>query len=82
MISWAAIIGNELVGPFRVVDSVEITAKLYINIMKEHLEPWHKKENLAFQKKMVFMHDNAHSHSARIATEYWERVFARHGKIM
>ena len=31
---------------------------------------------------MVFMHDNAQSHSARIATEYLERVFARHGKIM
>ena len=78
----AAIIGNELVGPFRVADGVKITAKLYIDFIKEHLEPWYKKKNLSFRKKIVFMHDNAPSHSARIATEYLERVFARHGKIM
>ena len=44
---WAAIIGNELVGPFRVADGVKIIAKLYIDSIKEHLEPWHKKKNLA-----------------------------------
>ena len=79
---WAAIIGNELVGPFRVPDGVKIIAKLYIDFIKEHLEPWHKKKNLAFRKNMVFMHDNAPSHSARMSREYLERVFARHGKIM
>ena len=55
---WAAIIGNELVGPFRVVDGVKMTAKLYIDFIKEHLVPWNKK-NLSFRKKMVFMHYNA-----------------------
>ena len=78
----AAIIGNGLVGPFRVADGVKITVKLYIDFIKEHLEFWYKMKNLSFRKKMVFMHDNAPSHSARIATEYLERVFARHGKIM
>ena len=79
---WALIIGNELVRPLRVADGVKITVKLYIDFNKEHLEPWHKKRNLPFRKKMVFVHDNAPSHSARIATEYLESVFARHGKIM
>ena len=36
---WAAIIGNELVGPFRVADGVKMTAKLYIDFIKEHLFP-------------------------------------------
>jgi hypothetical protein len=79
---WAAIIGNKLVGPFRVADGVKMTAKLYIDFIKEHLVPWHKKQNLSFRKKMVFMHDNAPSHAARITTEYLQSVFARQGKIM
>ena len=36
---WAAIIGNELVGPFRVADGVKMTAKLYIDFIQEHLVP-------------------------------------------
>ena len=34
---WAAIIGNELVGPFRDADGVKIIAKLYIDSIKETL---------------------------------------------
>ena len=67
---WAAIIENELVGPFRVADGVKMTAKLYIDFIKEHLVPWHKKKNLSFRRKIVFMHDNAPSHAARLTTEY------------
>ena len=66
----------------RVADGVKMTAKLYIDFIKEHLVPWHKKKNLSFRKKMVFMHDNAPSHAARLTTEYLQSVFARHGKIM
>ena len=43
---WAAIIGNELIGPFRVADGVKMTAKLYVDFTKEHLVPWHKKKKL------------------------------------
>ncbi|KAF2356825.1 Transposase Tc1-like [Trinorchestia longiramus] len=79
---WAAIIGNELVAPFKVADGVKITAKLYIKFIKEHLLFWYKMKSLAFRKDMVFMYDNAPSNAARITTEYLESVFARHGKIM
>ena len=79
---WVAIIGNKLVGPFRVADGVKMTAKLYIDFIKEHLVPWHKKKNLSFRKKMVFMHDNAPSHAARLTTEYLQSVLGNHGKIM
>ena len=72
---WAAIIGNKLVGPFRVADGVKMTAKLYIDFIKEHLVPWHKKKNLSFRKKMVFMHDNAPSHAARLSTEFFAECF-------
>ena len=78
---WAAIIGNELVGPFRVSDGVKMTAKVYLDFLKKQLIPWYKKKKLAFRKNMFFMHD-APSHGARLTTEYLNSVFARHGKVM
>ena len=59
-----------------------MTAKLYIDFIKEHLETWHKKKDLSFRKKLIFMHDYAPSHAAKVTTEYLEKGFARHGKIM
>ena len=57
---WAAIFGNELVGPFRIV------------------EPWQKKKNFSFRKKMVFMHRlMLQGEPLNIRS-----VFARHGEIM
>lgn len=53
---WDVIVGYELVGPFRVADGVEMTALVYIDFLKEHLTPWHKKKNLAFHKNMGFKH--------------------------
>ena len=76
---WGVIIGNKLVG---VADRIKMTAKLYIDFIKEHLKPWHKKKDLSFRKKMIFMHDNAPSHAAKVTTEYLKMGFARHGKIM
>ena len=37
---------------------------------------------MLFRKKIIFMHDNAPSHAAKVTTEYLERGFARHEKIM
>ena len=42
---WAAIIGNEMVGPFKVADGVKMTAKIYIHFLKEHLITWQKGKN-------------------------------------
>ena len=65
---WATIIGNKMFGPFRVSDGVKMTAKVYMDFLKKHLVPWYTKKKLAFRKKMVFMHDNAPSHAARLTT--------------
>ena len=61
---WAGIIGNELVGPFRVPDGVKLTAVTYIDFLKQNVLPWFKKKPLSFKTKMVFMHDNAPSNAA------------------
>ena len=77
---WARIVGDELIGPFRVAEGVKMTAKFYIDFLKEHLVPWHKKRTLTFRKNMVFMNDNAPSHAARLTTEYLERTLPDIGK--
>ena len=79
---WAAIIGNELVGPFSVSDGVKMTVKVYMDLLKKHLFPWYKEKKSPFRKNMVFMCDNTPFHAARLTTEYLNSVFARHGKIM
>ena len=47
---WAAIVGNELFGPFRVSDGVKMTAKVYMDFLKKPLVPWYRKKKLAFRK--------------------------------
>ena len=37
---WAGIIGDELVGPFRVPDGLKLTAATYCEFLKKALEPW------------------------------------------
>ena len=37
---WASIIGDELVGPFRVPDGLKLTAATYCEFLKTALEPW------------------------------------------
>ena len=50
--------------------------------LKEHLIPWYKEKSVAFQRKMVFMQDNAPSHSAHLTTDYLKKVLVKNGKIM
>ena len=63
---WAGIIGDELVGPFRVPDGLKLTAATYCEFLKTALEPWLDDLPLSRLKRAVFMHDNAPSHAAKL----------------
>ena len=65
---WAGIIGDELVGPFRVPDGLKLTAATYCEFLKTALEPWLDDLPLSRLKRVVFMHDNAPSHAAKATT--------------
>ena len=52
---WAGIIGDELIGPVRVLQGVKITSATYCQFLKYVLEEWLEEAPL---KKVVFMHDN------------------------
>ena len=76
------IIGSEPVGPFRVVDGVKMTANFILTSLRSTSNPGTRRRNCHLEKKMIFMHDIAPCHAAKVTTEYSERVFAGHGKIM
>ena len=79
---WAAIIHDELVGPFRVKDGVKRTAPMPITFLREHWLPWYKKKSLAFRNKMIFMQDNGPSHAAHLTTSFMKKVLVEKGEIM
>ena len=61
---WAGINGNELVGPYKVPEVVNMTSVAYVAFLKEHLEPWFKSKPLSLKRKIIFIYDNAPSHAA------------------
>ena len=52
---WAGIIEGITVRPWRVYEGIQITAETYIEILKEHLEPWFKRSRIAFRRTMMFI---------------------------
>ena len=67
---WGGIIGDELVGPFRVPEGVKLTSVTYCEFLKNVLEPWQDDLPLSQLKKIIFMHDNAPSHAAKATTTF------------
>ena len=70
VVIWAGIIGNELMGPFKVEDGVKIDSAGYSQFLEKNLMPWMKKKSAAFKKKMVFMQDNVPPHASKFTREW------------
>jgi hypothetical protein len=62
---WAGIIDNELVGPVRVPEGVKLTSIAYCTLLETALMDWLETLPLSRRRKVIFMHDNAPSHSAK-----------------
>ena len=71
---WARIIGNELVGPFRVPGGVKMNALTYRNFLQDNFIPWYRSKRPAFRKKIIFMQDNAPSHVALSTVEFKQKA--------
>ena len=69
---WAAILGSELIGPFKVPDGVKMAAFTYTEFLEENLIPQIQLLEPGLQNNFVFMHDNALSHASLMA-----RIFLR-----
>ena len=67
---WGGIIGNAIIGPFRVPEGLKLSSATYCPFLKNSLEPWLDKLPLATLKKIIVMHDNALSHAAKATTQF------------
>ena len=67
---WAGIMGDTLLGPFRVPEGVKLTSQAYIQFLDEHLSPWLYNLPLLRRRQLIFMHDNAPSHAAKATTSF------------
>lgn len=79
---WAGIIGQELVGPFKVPEGVKLTSDTYVKFLKDNFLPWYKRKTRAFKAKMIFMHDNAPSHAAKNTVASLASMGIKKEKIM
>ena len=71
---WAGIIGDRLVGPFRVPEGVKLTSNAYTAFLDNHLSPWLDDLPLSRRFQIIYMHDNAPSHSARATAAFLESM--------
>ena len=73
---WGGIIGNAIIGPFRVPKGLKLSSATYCPFLKKSLEPWLDNLPLATLKKIIFMHDNALSHAAKATTQFDINIFS------
>ena len=62
---WVRIIDNIMFRPWTVFEGIQITAETNIRFLKEHLQPWFKRQRITFRTTMIFMKDNATYRSAK-----------------
>ena len=84
---WAGIVGDELVGPFRVQEGVKLTLHTYCQFLKSFLEPyicWLEDVPLSRLRNLIYMHDNApsHMHAAKATTQHLESIGFKNKTMM
>jgi len=67
---WAAIVGDELIGPFRVPEGVKMNSEAYVRFLTKNFFPWYRAQRRTFKLKCVFTHDNAPAHASRFTREF------------
>ena len=67
---WAGIIGNEVIGPFKVEEGVKLNTVNYCAFLAKNFKQWLQMQNNYRRQKLIFMQDNAPSHASRY-TKSW-----------
>ena len=79
---WAAIVGDQMIGPFRVEDGVKLNSEGYCDLLNANFVPWWKKHPARQRKLLIFMHDNAPSHASHYTKVWMERNGFKQEQIM
>ena len=62
---WAGIVGDKLIGPFRVPDGVKLDSQSSVYLLCDNFFAWYKSQSRSFKLKCIFMHDNAPAYVSR-----------------
>ena len=79
---WAGIVGEKLIGPFKVPEGVKITSDAYIAFLRKNFFPWYKTQPLSFKRKAILMHDGAPSHSAKKTVAFLSQHGFKEDRLM
>ena len=71
---WARIIGDKLIGPFKVPDRIKMTSKHYVAFLQENFILWFKKQKFSCKRNLIFMQDNAPSHVVKNSLQYLQKI--------
>ena len=66
---WAAIVENEIVGPFRVPQGVKINFIIYCDFSRE-IFSWFKAQPIERRKNLIFMQDNAPHYASKFSKKF------------
>ena len=53
---WAAIVGNCLVGPYKVDEGLKMNADIYSQFLNQNFFVWYRAQSRSFKLKFLFMH--------------------------
>ena len=79
---WGEIVGDCIIGPFKVDDGVKINCVNYTEFLDKHFFKWYKAQTRSFKLKSMFMHGNALSHASQYTGEYLRNKGMKNEKIM
>ena len=67
---WAAIVENELIGPFRVRQGVKINSQTYCEFLECNFLPWLQAQPNERKNALTFMQDNAPAHASKYSKHF------------
>ena len=79
---WAGIIGDQLVGPFRVPEGVKMNSEVYCLLLEQSFFPWFDKQTPAKQRSVIFQQDNAPSHASKYTLNRLKTKGLKEGQVM
>ena len=73
---------QQLISPVIVPDGLKSTSAAYCELLSEGLFPLLEDQSLSLRKKIMFMPDNAPSHSAKATTQYLASLGFKNNNLM
>lgn len=79
---WAGIIGDQVVGPYKVEKGIKLDSVNYCSLLDRAFFPWYKALKPAAKRKFIFMQDNARSHVSKYTMDHLKKKGIGEAKIM